>query len=42
MIRRAIAALTYGDLLMLLKNQTKPYEPHPARATLWWTPGFKS
>lgn len=26
MIRRAIAALTYGDLLMLLKNQTKPYE----------------
>lgn len=26
MIRRALAALTYGDLLMLLKNQTKPYE----------------
>ena len=26
MIRQAIAALTYGDLLMLLKNQTKPYE----------------
>lgn len=26
LIRRAIAALTYGDLLMLLKNQTKPYE----------------
>ena len=26
MLRRAIAALTYGDLLMLLKNQTKPYE----------------
>ncbi len=26
MLRRAIAALTYGDLLMLLKNQTRPYE----------------
>ena len=29
MIRQAIAALTYGDLLMLLKNQTKPYEVTP-------------
>ena len=27
-LRRALAALTYGDLLMLLKNQTKPYELH--------------
>lgn len=26
LIRKALAALTYGDLLMLLKNQTKPYE----------------
>lgn len=26
MIRRALAALTYADLLMLLRNQTKPYE----------------
>ncbi len=26
LLRRALAALTYGDLLMLLKNQTKPYE----------------
>lgn len=26
LLRRTIAALTYGDLLMLLKNQTKPYE----------------
>jgi Uncharacterized protein conserved in bacteria len=26
MLRKALAALTYGDLLMLLKNQTKPYE----------------
>lgn len=26
LLRRAIAALTYGDLLMLLKNQVKPYE----------------
>ena len=26
MLRRAIATLTYGDLLMLLDNQTKPYE----------------
>ena len=26
LLRKAVAALTYGDLLMLLKNQTKPYE----------------
>lgn len=26
MLRRALAALVYGDLLMLLNNQTKPYE----------------
>lgn len=26
MLRKAIAALAYGDILMLLKNQTKPYE----------------
>ena len=26
LLRRALAGLTYGDLLMLLKNQTKPYE----------------
>ncbi len=26
LLRKAIAALAYGDLLMLLKNQTKPYE----------------
>ena len=32
MIRRAIAALTYGDLLMLLKNQTKPYEVTPGES----------
>lgn len=32
MIRRAIAALTYGDLLMLLKNQVKPYEAEPGTA----------
>ncbi|MCI8396009.1 MAG: 2-hydroxyglutaryl-CoA dehydratase, partial [Acutalibacter sp.] len=29
LLRRGIAALTYGDLLMLLKNQTKPYEAEP-------------
>ncbi len=29
LLRRAIAALTYGDLLMLLKNQVKPYETTP-------------
>ena len=28
-LRRALAALTYGDLLMLLANQTRPYEKHP-------------
>ena len=32
MIRQAIAALTYGDLLMLLKNQTKPYEVTPGES----------
>jgi predicted nucleotide-binding protein (sugar kinase/HSP70/actin superfamily) len=26
MLRKAIAALAYGDMLMLLRNQTKPYE----------------
>ncbi|WP_322172442.1 2-hydroxyacyl-CoA dehydratase [Acutalibacter caecimuris] len=31
-LRRAIAALTYGDLLMLLKNQTKPYELIPGES----------
>lgn len=29
LLRRGIAALTYGDLLMLLKNQAKPYEAEP-------------
>lgn len=28
MIRRTIGALVYGDTLMLLSNQTKPYEMH--------------
>ncbi|RKJ41680.1 2-hydroxyglutaryl-CoA dehydratase [Acutalibacter sp. 1XD8-33] len=32
LLRRAIAALTYGDLLMLLKNQTKPYEVRPGHS----------
>ncbi len=32
LLRRAIAALTYGDLLMLLKNQTKPYELAPGES----------
>ncbi len=26
---RALAAMTFGDLLMLLKNQVRPYERHP-------------
>ena len=29
LLRRALAALTYGDLLMLLANQTRPYEKNP-------------
>ena len=29
LLRRALAALTYGDLLMLLRNQTRPYEKNP-------------
>ena len=28
-LRRTLAALTYGDLLMLLANQTRPYEVNP-------------
>ncbi len=28
MVRRAMASLAYGDLLMLLRNQTLPYEIH--------------
>lgn len=32
LIRKALAALTYGDLLMLLKNQTKPYEINPGQS----------
>ncbi len=32
MLRRAIAALTYGDLLMLLHNQTRPYENAPGQS----------
>lgn len=32
MIRRAIGALVYGDTLMLLSNQTKPYEIHPGES----------
>lgn len=32
MLRRAIAALAYGDLLMLVKNQTKPYELTPGES----------
>lgn len=29
LIQRMLAAMTYGDLLMLLSNQTRPYEIHP-------------
>lgn len=32
LLRRGIAALTYGDLLMLLKNQVKPYEQQEGAA----------
>lgn len=32
LLRQALAALTYGDLLMLLKNQTKPYEITPGQS----------
>lgn len=40
MLRRAIASLVYGDLLMLLNNQTKPYEIHrgdSAKTVEKWT-----
>ena len=42
MIRRAIAALTYGDLLMLLKNQVKPYEVMAGASDAWWSSGLAS
>ena len=29
LIRRALAAVVYGDMLMLLDNQTRPYEDEP-------------
>jgi predicted nucleotide-binding protein (sugar kinase/HSP70/actin superfamily) len=32
MLRRLIAALVYGDLLMLLRNQVAPYETEPGDA----------
>ena len=32
LIRQAMAALVYGDMLMLLSNQVKPYETEPGRA----------
>ena len=37
MLRRMIAGLVYGDLLMLLKNQTKPYEIKPGETDLMVT-----
>ena len=32
LIRRAVAAVIYGDLLMCLKNQVEPYEVHKGKA----------
>ncbi len=32
LIRKLLAALVYGDLLMLLKNQVKPYEKTPGES----------
>lgn len=29
LVRRGLAALVYGDMLMLLSNQTRPYEANP-------------
>lgn len=31
MLRRMLAALAYGDMLMLLSNQVRPYEVHPGQ-----------
>ena len=31
LLRRALAALVYGDMLMLLSNQTRPYEVTPGQ-----------
>lgn len=36
MVRRAAAAVLWGDALMLLRNQVRPYEAHPGETdTLW-------
>ncbi len=32
LIRRAMSVLLYGDMLMLLRNQTRPYETGPGRS----------
>ena len=31
LLRRAMGALIYGDLMMLLRNQTRPYEANPGQ-----------
>lgn len=36
MVWRALFALFYGDILMLLLNQTRPYEAESGAATLLW------
>ena len=33
MIRKALAVLAYGDLLMLMHNQTRPYEQEAGAST---------
>ena len=37
MLRRMVSGLVYGDLLMLLKNQIKPYETNPGESDLMVT-----
>lgn len=37
MAHRAVAAVLWGDALMLLRNQVHPYEAHPGETDALWT-----
>lgn len=36
MVRRAAAAVLWGDALMLVRNQVRPYEAHPGETDALW------
>ena len=41
LIKKLIYSIVYGDLLMLLANQTRPYELERAPRTVWWITGSR-